>query len=414
MGTASGIWLLRFTAAAGSAAILLGNGDGTFQPAPGSPVAVEAWPNRVAVGDFNGDGIADVLVAAQTNGQTMNILLGKGDGTFVQMATGSAQLPCCSSTVLGDFNGDGVTDILSSSFYDNTVQVLFGQLIQSSATVTGVAPTGPGTHLVVASYPGDTNFGSSESGTTPLQAQAAAPVFNPTSLNFGTVAVGVTSPVKTVTLKNSGKANLTITAIAITGTNSGDFPETSTCGSSLAAGASCTIKVKFKPSARGARSASVSTTDNAAGNPQKVPLSGTGTTAKLAPTPLSFGTLAVGLTSVVKKVTLTNVGTTALSITSIAVTGAEAGDFPETGTTCGRSLAAAASCTVSLTFNPSTTGSHSANLTVTDNAGGSPQHVPLSGTGTTAGLSATSLSFGSVKVGTTSAGISSNQAPHRT
>jgi hypothetical protein len=163
----------------GSAAILLGKGDGTFQSAPGSPVPVESWPNRVAVGDFNGDGIADVLVAAQTNGQTMNILLGNGDGTFTQMATGSAQLPCCSNTVVGDFNGDGVTDILSSSFYDSTVQVLFGELIQSAATVTGVAPTGPGTHLVVASYQGDTNFGSSASGTTSLQAQAAAPAFKP-------------------------------------------------------------------------------------------------------------------------------------------------------------------------------------------------------------------------------------------
>jgi hypothetical protein len=75
------------------------------------------------------------------------------------------------------------------------------------------------------------------------------------------------------------------------------------------------------------------------------------------------------------------VGTTALSITSIVVTGVEAGDFPKTGTTCGSTLAAAASCTVSLTFKPSTTGSRSANLTVTDNASGSPQHVTLSGTG---------------------------------
>jgi trimeric autotransporter adhesin len=230
-----------------------------------------------------------------------------------------------------------------------------------------------------------------------------AVTLTPTSLNFGAVATGVTSPVKSVTLKNSGKATLTITAITITGTNSGDFPETSTCTSSLAAGKTCLIKVQFKPSATGARSASVSITDNAAGSPQQVPLSGTGTTAKLSPTPLGFGTLAVGLTSAVKKVTLTNVGTTALTISSIAVTGAEAADFPETATTCGSSLAAAASCTVSLTFKPSATGARSANLTVTDNASGSPQQVPLSGTGTTAELTPTSLSFGSVKVGTTSA-----------
>jgi hypothetical protein len=230
-----------------------------------------------------------------------------------------------------------------------------------------------------------------------------AVTLTPTSLNFGDVATGVTSAVKSVTLKNSGKATLTITAITITGTNSGDFPETSTCTGTLAAGTTCLIKVQFKPSATGARSAAVSITDNAAGSPQQVPLSGTGTTAKLSPTPLAFGTLAVGLTSAVKKVTLTNIGTTTLTISSIAVTGAEAADFPETATTCASSLAAAASCTVSLTFKPSTTGARSANLTVTDNAAGSPQQVPLSGIGTTAELTPTSLSFGSITVGTTSA-----------
>jgi len=230
-----------------------------------------------------------------------------------------------------------------------------------------------------------------------------AVTLTPTSLNFGPVATGVTSAVKTVTLKNSGTATLTITAIAITGVNSGDFPDSSTCTSSLAAGKSCTIKVQFKPSAIGARSAAVSITDNAAGSPRQVPLSGTGTTAKLSPTPLNFGTLGVGSTSAVKKVTLTNVGTTSLTISSIAVTGAEAADFPETTTTCASSLAAAKSCTVSLTFKPTTTGARSANLTVTDSASGSPQQVPLSGTGTTAELTPTSLSFGSVTVGTISA-----------
>jgi trimeric autotransporter adhesin len=75
-----------------------------------------------------------------------------------------------------------------------------------------------------------------------------------------------------------GTATLTITGIAITGTNAGDFAQTHTCGSSLAAGASCTINVTFKPTAIGSRSAALSVTDNATGSPQHVPLSGTGTT----------------------------------------------------------------------------------------------------------------------------------------
>jgi trimeric autotransporter adhesin len=234
--------------------------------------------------------------------------------------------------------------------------------------------------------------GTGTCGLTMDAAKAVTATFNssggpavtltPTSLSFGTVATGVKSAVKSVTLKNSGTATLTIGSIAITGTNSGDFLNTSTtCLSSLAKGKSCLIKVQFKPTAAGARSAAVSITDNAASSPQQVPLSGTGTAAKLAPTALKFGTVTVGLTSAVKKVTLTNVGTTLLTISSIAVTGAESADFPETATTCGSSLAATKSCTVSLTFKPSTTGSRSATLTVTDSADGSPQQVPLTGTG---------------------------------
>ena len=234
--------------------------------------------------------------------------------------------------------------------------------------------------------------GTGTCGLTMSAAKAVTATFNssggpvvrltPTSLNFGTVATGVTSAVKVVTLKNTGTATLTIASIAITGANSGDFLETSTtCTSSLAKGKSCVIRMQFKPTATGARSAAVSITDDAAGSPQQVPLSGTGTTAKLTPTRVNFGTVVVGVTSAVKKVTITNVGTTTLTLSSIAVTGTEAADFPETATTCGSSLAAAKSCTVSLTFKPSTTGSRSATLTVTDSAAGSPQQVTLVGTG---------------------------------
>jgi hypothetical protein len=79
-----------------------------------------------------------------------------------------------------------------------------------------------------------------------------------------------------VTLTNIGTTALTISAIAITGTNAGDFQQTHTCGASLAAGASCTISVTFKPTATGTRAATVGVTDSAAGSPQHVPLSGTG------------------------------------------------------------------------------------------------------------------------------------------
>ena len=203
----------------GSLAILLGNGDGTFYQASGNPVAVEDWPNRVKVGDFNGDGIPDVFVAAQTNGQTLNILLGNGDGTFSQMPTGSAQLPCGSSTVLGDFNGDGVTDIVSSSFYDSTAELLLTQLTQTTtATATGIAPVGTGIHLVDASYAENSTYSSSISATTGLTATGYAITGTSVSVAAG-ASTGNTSTI-TVTPSGNFTGPVTLTA-AITSSPAG-------------------------------------------------------------------------------------------------------------------------------------------------------------------------------------------------
>jgi hypothetical protein len=88
--------------------------------------------------------------------------------------------------------------------------------------------------------------------------------------------VGTTSAAQSVTLTNTGTATLNITGIGLAGTNSGDFSETSTCGSSVAAGANCSIGVTFAPTATGSRSASVFISDNASGSPQTISLSGTG------------------------------------------------------------------------------------------------------------------------------------------
>lgn len=225
---------------------------------------------------------------------------------------------------------------------------------------------------------------------------------SPMNLIFSTRAIGTTSSGQKITLSNMGTTTLNITSIAITGTNAGDFSQTHTCGSSLASTASCTISVTFRPSASGTRTAAVSVTDNASGSPQKVALTGTGTTAKLSPGNLSFSTQPIGTTSAGKSVTLTNVGTTSFNITAIAITGTDAGDYSQTHT-CGSSLAASASCTITVTFKPTASGTRTATLSVTDSAVGSPQTVPLTGGGTAAKLSPTSLNFGTIVVGTASA-----------
>jgi hypothetical protein len=107
----------------------------------------------------------------------------------------------------------------------------------------------------------------------------AAPVaqVTPSSLNFGSVVSGSTSAVQAVTVTNTGNAALTINSIAIAGTNPSDFAETNTCGVTLSSGASCTVSVSFTPASAAGFSATLSIADNAAGSPQTVALSGTGT-----------------------------------------------------------------------------------------------------------------------------------------
>jgi hypothetical protein len=99
---------------------------------------------------------------------------------------------------------------------------------------------------------------------------------SPTSLTFSPLYVGATSPVQSVTLTNTGTATLSISSMGLTGTNSGDFSQTNTCGNSVAAGANCSISVTFTPTGTGARSAAVSIADNASGSPQTISLSATG------------------------------------------------------------------------------------------------------------------------------------------
>jgi hypothetical protein len=179
---------------------------------------------------------------------------------------------------------------------------------------------------------------------------------------------------QTVTLTNTGIDPLTITGLAITG----DFTQTNTCGASVAAGASCTISVTFTPTAPGTRTGTVSITDNAPGSPQIVSLTGTasGPVATLSAATISLGGQVVGTTSAAHTLTLTNSGTAALSITSIATTNG----FTQSNA-CAASLAAAASCTITVTFTPATAGEIRGILSITDNASGSPQQVMLSGTG---------------------------------
>jgi hypothetical protein len=192
----------------------------------------------------------------------------------------------------------------------------------------------------------------------------------------------MTSASKLATLTNTGTGSVTISSIQITGTNPTDYAQTNNCPSVLKQGAKCTITVTFAPLVTGNLSASVSVTDNATGSPQTVSLTGSGVlpNVQLSPKSLTFATQKVGTTSPPQSITLTDNGGGTLNISSITITGTNPADFAQTNN-CPPSLPTTGTCTITVTFKPTATGSRTAAVTITDNASSSPQKASLSGTG---------------------------------
>jgi len=216
-------------------------------------------------------------------------------------------------------------------------------------------------------------------GAWDLQLPISASVaISPLSLSFPGQTVGTTSAAQTVTLTNNGASAVTISSIA----SAGDFAETNSCGGSVAGGSSCVVQVTFSPKSAGTRVGTVTFTDSDPSSPQAVPLTGTGQPSSASPvvalstTSLNFGNQAVGTASGALPVVLINSGGAPLNISNVAASGS----FGESDN-CGSVVAAQAECVIGVTFAPTSTGTQSGALTITDNATGSPQAVALSGAG---------------------------------
>ncbi len=222
----------------------------------------------------------------------------------------------------------------------------------------------------------------------------ACPINVASNVYFGSQQLGVASPPYVLELNNSRPASLNISNIAVTG----DFAVAGNC-SKLAAGQNCTLNLTFTPTQTGARTGTLTITDNDASSPQVVNLWGTGgevTLSNASYPGLSFNTINFNAPST-KSVTLTNHGTSSLSITAVSTVG----DFSQTNS-CGSVVAAGGTCTISVTFTPTATGIRTGNLWVTDSDAASPQTLRLSGTVLGVSVSPSTLPFGEQKVNTTS------------
>ncbi|MBZ5490686.1 MAG: choice-of-anchor D domain-containing protein [Acidobacteriia bacterium] len=305
--------------------------------------------------------------------------------------TGTASLPMTSVVLgganAGDFSQTNTCGTSLAAGMSCTVSVIFTPSSFGNKTATLVLTDSVGTQSVDVSGTGT----------------AALAALSPASLAFPNQPVGTPSAAQVISLANGGNIALSVASISLTGVNSSDFAQTNTCGTSVAAGSSCTINVVFTPSSAGSKSASIAVVDSVGTQTATVGGSGTAPAVNLSSSNLIFANQTVGTSSTAQAVTLTNSGNGTLSISSISISGANSADFAQTNT-CGTSLAAGANCTISITFVPTVAGTRTAAVTIVDNAG--TQSISLTGTGVAAGpavqLTPTSLSFGVQPVGVSS------------
>jgi hypothetical protein len=293
----------------------------------------------------------------------------------------------------------------------------------SAATIkTGMASVSQMTflagHLSDAQLNDLSAYIASTLGGTPTYlsvAPAPSPVLAPTSLTFAAQTLRTAGTPQTITVSNAAGAGAALVLGSASLSSGSDYAiGAGTCavGTSLAAGAACTLSITFTPSLTGTRSATLSVAHNGSGGASTVSLTGTGVdnspAITLSPAQLAF-TQTVGAASDPLRVVVGNSGTSALVLSSLSLSGSNASDYAITpASTCasGTSLAGGSNCFVELRFTPAAAGARAASLVIAHNANGGSSSVVLSGQGNATAqpglsLDATLLDLGAQGLGTT-------------
>ncbi|MGA9732779.1 MAG: choice-of-anchor D domain-containing protein [Candidatus Acidiferrales bacterium] len=346
--------------------------------APGSPAAIA----------LSGTGVQGQLGASPASVNFGSVNVGSsGSQTVTLTNSGSASLTISQATASGTgFSVSGITTPLtlgagqSTSFTAKFSPTSAGS-VSGSVSLSNNGPNSPVTVALTGS------------GT----ATAPQLTITPSSVNYGSVAVGSSAP-QTITLTNSGNATLTVTQATASGTGFG--MSGATMPMNINAGSNASFTATFAPTSAGAASGSISVVSNAPGSPAAVALSGTGVQGQLGANPasVSFGSVGVGSTGT-QTITLTNSGTASVTISQGTASGT---GFNISGLTTPQTLGAGLSTSFTAQFAPTSAGSPTGSISIVSNAPGSPLTIALSGTATQPQLSATpsSAAFGNVVTGT--------------
>lgn len=324
-----------------------------------------------------------ILVSASNYATQSATLSGSGTGPVssvspASLSFGSVNLNTPSATQSVTLSSTGTTaltvgTIAISGDYSQTNNCPASLATGSNCTVqVTFTPVAPGARPGTLTIPDN---GAAGGHSVALAGVGLGPLvsLNPAGLTFGSITIGTTASAQSIVVTNTGTTTVTNLAVNLP---AGDFAQTNNCQASLAVGGFCTINVSFTPSQAGNRSATLSVTSTAATQSASLSGAGTGPLVQLNPTSLSFGNQVVNSTSNPQTATLTNTGNANLNIASI--TGS--GDFTAAHN-CPAALAPNSSCTISVTFTPTTTGVRGGSVSITDDAQGSPQTIGLSGTG---------------------------------
>jgi hypothetical protein len=214
----------------------------------------------------------------------------------------------------------------------------------------------------------------------------------PTSINFGSVALGTTAS-QSVTITNSGASSLTVTqaSVAAAGVNitGASFPMV------INAGKQAIFDIVFTPKAAGALTGQVSVTSNLSSSPSMVSLSGTAMAAtallSASTSSLSFGSVAVGKSGTLS-VTLTNAGNSDITVSKVSSSGSP---YSASGVSAGLILTPGQSATLDATFSPGSAGNYSGSISVASNATNSPDTISLSGSSSQSVSHSVSLTWNS-------------------